>query len=196
MTSRPPADDPPRLHVVGFAGSLRRRSFNRALLRAAVEEAPEGLVIEMLDVSEVPVFNADLEADLPPAVAAFQQATAAADGVLIATPEYNSGVSGVTKNLVDWASRPSGNAVILRKPVAIMGATRGNWGTVRAQAQLRQTLSHIPAHDMKKPEVMVPHAPSKFDADGVLTHEDTRRRLRAFLEAFRQWILVFRGSAA
>ncbi len=116
--------------------------------------------------------------------------------MLIVTPEYNAGVSGVTKNLVDWASRPSGDAVILRKPVAIMGAARGSWGTVRAQAQLRQTLSHIPAYDMKKPEVMVPRAPGKFDEEGRLTDEDTRRRVRALLGAFREWILVFRGRGA
>lgn len=194
----PPSDivpaAPDRLHVVGFAGSLRRGSFNRSLLRAAVEEAPESMDIAILDVSGVPVFNADLEAEPPEALVSFQRAIAAADGVLIVTPEYNAGVSGVTKNLVDWASRPTGDAVILRKPVAIMGATRGSWGTVRAQAQLRQTLSHIPAYDMKKPEVMVPRAPGKFDAHGRLTDEDTRRRVRALLEAFREWILVFRGT--
>lgn len=182
-----------RLHVVGFAGSLRRASFNRALLRAAVEEAPEGMEVEVLDVSQVPVFNADLEAELPASVATFQQAIAAADGVLIVTPEYNAGVPGLTKNLVDWASRPSGDAVIRHKPVAVMGATRGSWGTVRAQALLRQSLSHIPAYDMKKPEVMVPHAPQKFDEAGRLTDEETRRRVRALLEAFREWILVFRN---
>lgn len=178
------------LHVVGFAGSLRRASFNRALLRAAAEEVPEGMVLEILDVSKVPVFNADLEADLPGPVADFQGAISGADGVLIVTPEYNAGLPGSTKNLVDWSSRPSGAAAILGKPVALMGATRGSWGTVRAQAQLRQTLSHIPAYDMKKPEVMVPHAPQKFDEEGRLTDEDTRRRLRVFMAAFREWILM------
>jgi len=177
-----------KVRVVGFAGSLRAGSFNRALLRAAAEEAPEGMVLEILDISGVPLFNADIEARAPESVGSFLAAISAADGVVIVTPEYNAGPAGVTKNLVDWASRPPGASVLARKPVAIMGATRGSWGTVRAQAQLRQTLSHIGAHDMKMPEVMVPHAPAKFDETGRLIDEATRTRLRVAMVAFLEWV--------
>lgn len=173
---------------MGFAGGLRSGSFNQALLRAAAEEAPDGMVLEVLDISGVPLFNVDLEAQVPEPVARFQEAIASADGVLIVTPEYNAGPAGVTKNLVDWASRPSRAAVLARKPVAIMGATRGNWGTVRAQAQLRQTPSFIGAYDVKKPEVMVPQAPARFDEAGRLIDEATLARVRDTMAAFLDWI--------
>jgi chromate reductase len=175
--------------MVGFAGSLRTGSYNLALLRAAAEVVPAGTTLEILDVSQVPVFNVDLERHVPSAVSNFQDAIRVADGVVIATPEYNAGLSGVTKNLIDWASRPSGDAVLARKPVAVMGATRGSWGTVRAQAQVRQTLSYIGAFDMKKPEIIVPRAAAKFDESGRLTDEDMRRRLEEFMAAFLSWII-------
>jgi chromate reductase len=193
MISAQPGASPDRapdpIQVVGFAGSLRLGSYNLALLRAAASVAPKGLTVHTLDVSEVPVFNVDLERDPPTAVSDFLDAIRSADGVLIATPEYNAGPSGVTKNLIDWASRPSGHAVLARKPVAIMGATRGSWGTVRAQAQLRQTLSYIGAYDMKKPEVLVPRAAAKFDEDGALIDDDVRERLRIFMETFARWVV-------
>ena len=178
------------IRVAGFAGSLRNGSYNLALLRAAARSAPAGMIVDVLDVSAVPVFNVDLESGPSDAVSDFQSRIRVADGVLIATPEYNAGMAGVTKNLIDWASRPSGDAVLAGKPVALLGATRGNWGTVRAQAQLRQSLSSIGALDMKKPEIMVPHAASKFDAAGHLSDEDVLRRLGLFMEAFRRWILL------
>jgi chromate reductase len=187
-------EDERLIRVVGFAGSLRSGSYNLALLRTAARSAPAGMVVDVVDISAVPVFNVDLEHGPPDAVADFQSKIRAADGVLISTPEYNAGMAGVTKNLIDWASRPSGKAVLAGKPVAVMGATRGNWGTVRAQAQLRQSLSSIGAFDMKKPEIMVPHAASKFDTDGHLSDADVLRRLDLFMGAFHRWILLLQAG--
>ena len=132
MSSRP-------VNVLGFAGSLRRDSFNRSLLRAAAELAPEGMAISTFDLAEIPLSNGDVEAlGDPEPVAAFKQAIRAADGVLMVTPEYNHGVPGVMKNAVDWASRPPGDAALARKPVALLGASPGLPGTARGQSQLRQ----------------------------------------------------------
>ena len=127
------------LHVLGFAGSLRQGSYNRALLRAAKELAPEGMVIDIFDLTPIPLYNADVEAKGDPeAVAAFKAAIRRADALLIACPEYNHGVPGVLKNAIDWASRPPRSAALDRKPLALMGASPGMTGSARGQSQLRQ----------------------------------------------------------
>jgi chromate reductase len=177
------------LHVAGFAGSLRKASFNRSLLRAAVELAPEGMTIEVVEIADIPVFDADVEADGDPEpVAAFKRAVGAADGLLIATPEYNLGVAGVTKNVIDWASRPPRKSVLDRKPVAVMGATPGMGGTARGQSQLRQAFVFTNSYAMPQPEVLVRRASEIFDADGRMTDEPTRQHLAKFLSAFADWI--------
>ena len=133
-----PADRP--LRIAGVAGSLRRASFNRGLLRAAVESAPEGMTIEPLEIRDLPHYDADLDVDGgPDVVREFKEHIIAADGLLIATPEYNYSMSGVLKNALDWASRAPERAM-QNKPVAIVGATPGRWGTVRSQMALRQML--------------------------------------------------------
>jgi chromate reductase len=185
---------PPRtLEVAGFAGSLRKASFNRSLLEAAVELAPEGMTIQILEIADIPVYNADVEAEGDPApVAAFKRAVGAADGLLIATPEYNLGVPGVTKNVIDWASRPPRKSVLDGKPVAVMGATPGMGGTARGQSQLRQAFVFTNSYAMAQPEVLVRRASEMFDAEGRLTDDPTREHVARFLVAFAAWIARFR----
>ena len=190
-----PATERGVLRVAGFAGSLRAGSFNRSLLRAAVELAPEGMEIRVVEIAEIPVFNADVEAKGDPEpVAAFKRAVAEADGLLIATPEYNLGVPGVTKNVIDWASRPPRDSVLDGKPVALMGATPGMGGTARGQSQLRQAFVFTNSYAMPQPEVLVRKAGDLFDADGRLTDEPTRQHLVKFLQAFADWIRRFAGE--
>lgn len=177
------------IRVVGFAGSLRAGSYNRALLRAARELAPEGMTIEVLEIKGIPVYDADVEAQGDPEpVAAFKRAIGAADGLLIATPEYNLGVPGATKNAIDWASRPPRESVLNGKPVAVMGATPGMGGTARGQSQLRQAFVFTNSYAMPQPEVLVRRASEMFDAEGRLVDEPTRAHLVKFLTAFADWI--------
>lgn len=182
---------PPARHleVVGIAGSLRRGSYNRALLRTAVELAPPGLTIVPHEIAAIPLFNADVEAaGVPPAVEILRDALRRADAFLVATPEYNHGVPGVLKNTIDWLSRPPHESVLDGKTVAIMGATTGLVGTARAQDQLRQAFIFTNTCAMMQPEVLVARAAEKFDTDGRLTDEATRRHLARFLERFARWI--------
>lgn len=175
--------------VLGIVGSLRQASFNRALIRAAQELAPEGMTITLFDLADVPLYNGDVEAaGDPPGVTRFKEAIRAADGVLMATPEYNHGVPGVMKNAVDWASRPPGQAVLQRKPVALLGASPGITGTARGQSQLRQAFEFTDSYCMPQPELLVFQAHEKFDAEGRLTDERTRKNLAKFLVAFADWV--------
>jgi chromate reductase, NAD(P)H dehydrogenase (quinone) len=177
------------MRVLGIAGSLRAGSFNRSLLRAAQELAPAGMEIEAYDLAPIPLYNGDVEArGDPEPVAAFKSAIREAGALLFATPEYNYGVPGVLKNAVDWASRPPGKSVLNGKPAAVMGASPGNGGTIRAQLQLRQAFVFTQTLAMLQPEVLVAKASEKFDAQGRLTDEATRGFLRKFLEAFGEWI--------
>ena len=177
------------MRILGIAGSLRAGSFNRSLLRAAGELAPAGMEIEAYDISGIPLYNGDVEAQGdPPPVAAFKSAIRDAPALLVATPEYNYGVPGVLKNAIDWASRPPDRSVLNGKPAAIMGASPGAHGTVRAQLQLRQAFVFTRTLAMLAPEVLVAKAHEKFDGDGRLTDETTRGFVRKFLEAFAAWI--------
>ena len=182
-----------RLTVLGFAGSLRARSYNLGLLRAAQEFAPEGMVIRIYDLASIPFYNADIEArGDPEPVAAFKAAIRDADALLIATPEYNYGVPGVLKNAIDWASRPAGKCVLNRKPAAIMGCSPGLGGTIRAQHALRQSFVFTETHAMLQPEIKIPSAAPLFDASGKLIDENTRQHLKKFLDALANWIARFK----
>ena len=190
------ATDPQGLRILGFAGSLRQGSYNRALLRAAKELAPARLSIETFDLGPIPLYNADLEAKGDPsAVAAFKDAIRQADGLLMATPEYNHGVPGVMKNAIDWASRPPRNAVLSGKPVGLIGASPGMTGTARGQSQLRQAFEFTNSYAMPQPELLVFHANEKFDAEGRLTDATTRALLKSYLAAFEQWVQRFKTPA-
>lgn len=180
------------ISVLGVAGSLRAASYNRALLRAAQAQAPEGMRIEVFDLLPVPLYNGDVEAaGDPEGVAAFKAAIRAADAVLFATPEYNHGVPGVMKNAVDWASRPPREAPLGGKPVGIVGASPGMTGTARGQSQLRQAFEFTDSYCMPQPELLVFKAHEKFDAGGNLTDEATRTYLGRYLEAFGAWVRRF-----
>ncbi len=181
------------IKVLGFAGSLRKASFNKALLRAAGELVPEGMTLEVFDLAPIPLYNEEVElAGFPPSVREFRERIAAADAILIATPEYTYSMPGVLKNAIDWASRPP-NQPLFRKPVAVMGASNGAFGTVRSQLALRQvfvTLSMLP---IQKPEVLVPTAQDKIDGSGRLTDEKTRKFIRDLLVALAGWVEQVRG---
>lgn len=173
------------LEVVGFAGSLRRGSFNRALLRAATEVAPATLHITIHELDDIPLYNADVEAAGPPvSVTQLRDAIRDADGMLIATPEYNHGVPGVLKNAIDWLSRPPRDSALNGKVAAIMGASPGMTGTARAQSQLRQAFVFTNTYALAQPEVLVARAHEKFDADGRLVDQATRDFLATFLKRF------------
>jgi chromate reductase, NAD(P)H dehydrogenase (quinone) len=182
------------LRIIGIAGSLRQASYNKALLRAAQELAPERLKIEIHDLAGVPLYNEDVEAaGVPQAVIDLRQAIGAADGLLIATPEYNHGVPGVLKNAFDWLSRPPRKSVLQGKPTALMGATPGTTGTARGQSQLRQSFVFTDTPAMLQPEVLVGRAHERFDAEGHLTDQKVRDYLVMFLERFIAWIERFRS---
>lgn len=173
--------------VLGVSGSLRRGSYNTALLRAADEMLPAGMRLEVFDLSPLPMFNQDTEVPLPGPAATFRARLAQADALLIATPEYNASISAVLKNAIDWASRGPGSPLV-GKPVAIMGASTGNFGTVRAQAHLRQVLTHTGALPLGKPEVLVARAEQAFDSEGRLIDEAARAFLRDLLAALLHWV--------
>jgi chromate reductase len=180
------------IRVVGIAGSLRAQSYNRALLRAAKELAPPDLAIEIHELAEVPLYNGDVEAaGDPPAVAALKAAVRAADGVLMATPEYNNGVPGVMKNAVDWLSRPPQGAALGKKPVGLIGASPGATGSARGQSQLRQAFEFTNSYCMPQPEYLLFRAHEKIDAEGRLTDEPSRAFLVKYLVAFAEWVRLF-----
>jgi chromate reductase len=180
--------DPSPTRILGIAGSLRRASFNRGLIRAAIELAPPGITVATYELDEVPIYNADVEADGDPApVAALKRAIDEADALLLATPEYNHCIPGVLKNAIDWASRPARASVLSGKPVAVMGASPGRGGTARAQAQLRDGLTYTGSLVLPLPELLVPLAGEKFDDDGDLFDDATRAEVRDVLIALAAW---------
>ncbi len=180
------------LRVFAFAGSLREASYNRALLRAAVARAPQAMEIEVFDLGPVPLYDGDVEAaGDPKPVAALKAGIRAADLVLIATPEYNQGVPAVTKNAVDWGSRPPRPQAWDGKPVALMGVTPGRLGTVGAQRTLRESLSNLGALVLPQPRLLLSGAGDLFDADLRLTDEATAGRLDKFMAAAEEWARRF-----
>jgi len=173
--------------ILGFAGSLRKGSYNKALLRAAVELKPKDAKLEIFSIDGIPLFNQDLEAQTPEKVKQFKAKIRAADAILIATPEYNYSMPGVLKNAIDWASRPYGDNSFEDKPVAVMGASPGIFGTARAQYHLRQICVFLNMHTVNKPEVFVTFAHTKIDENGRVTDEETRGRIKQLLENLVSW---------
>ncbi|MFZ3254933.1 MAG: NAD(P)H-dependent oxidoreductase [Syntrophales bacterium] len=177
-----------KVSILGFAGSLRKNSFNKSLLRAALEVLPGDVDLEIFDLEGIAPFNQDLENQPSERLQEFKAKIRAADGILIATPEYNYSVPGVLKNALDAASRPYGDNPFDGKPAAIMGASIGMLGTARAQYHLRQTLVFFNMHPLNRPEVMVPFADKQFDEKGRLTDDHTRSKVKELLEALSLWI--------
>lgn len=174
--------------ILGVAGSLRRGSYNRGLLRAAMEMAPPGAEITTFDLRPLPPFDEDVRVAGPPAIVTeFKDRIRAADALLIATPEYNYSVPGVLKNAIDWASRPPDDSPLHSKPIALMGASVGMSGTIRAQLNLRQSFVFTESYCLLKPEVLVAHCAGKFDENSNLTDEATREHIRRMLIALVEW---------
>ena len=178
------------MKVLGISGSLRKGSFNSSLLNIAAQVAPAGIEITIADISAFSVYDEDVYANgFPGAVATFREQINAADGLLIATPEYNYGMSGVIKNAIDWASRNRTEGSLMGKPATIIGAG-GRSGTARAQMQLHETLGETGALVMVKPGLQVPaFAPNMFDAEGDLTDEQTRELLNRHMAALVEWTI-------
>jgi chromate reductase len=183
-----------KISILGFAGSLRQGSYNRALLRAARELLPENASLEIFELEGIPPFNQEQEGSPPERVKEFKRRIRAADALLIATPEYNYSVPGVLKNAIDWASRPYGDNSFEGKPVAIMSASIGMLGGARAQYHLRQSFVFLDVHPVNKPEVMVTFAPKKFDSEGRLLDETARKLIAELLAALAAWARKLRGS--
>ena len=175
--------------ILGFAGSLRKDSYNKAILRAAVELTPKGVKLEIFDLEGIPPFNQDFENQPPERVREFKKRIRLADAILIATPEYNYSVPGVIKNAIDWASRPYGDNAFEGKPVALMSASIGMLGGARAQYHLRQSFVFLDMHPLNKPEVIVSFAPQKIDKSGRLTDENTMRTIKQLLESLVEWTI-------
>jgi chromate reductase len=180
--------DNKEFRILELAGSLRQGSYNRGLLRAAGELAPDWVKVEFFDIGTLPFFNEDLEAPADPEVVRqFKEAISGANAILIATPEYNGAVPGVLANAIDWASRPTGRSVLRNKPVAVMGAVLGRSGSANAQAVLRGVLSRVGAIVVPDPQVLVPRASRLFDEQVNLRDEETRQEIRQLVEAVAHW---------
>lgn len=188
------SDTDDTLHVLVLLGSLRRGSYNRMTFDAAVELAPPGMTFAEADLRSLPFYDDDLRlgAGYPPPAQQLRDAIAAADGVLVVAPEYNHSVPPVLKNAVDWASRPP-DQPFKDKPVAIMGASTGRFGTVRMQSHLRQSLVSLEAQPLVKPEVMIAFARTAFDGEARLTDEKAREAIAAQLRTFADRMRQARG---
>lgn len=174
------------LNILGIVGSLRKDSYNGFALKAAQELLPEGVTLDIADLQEIPVFNQDDETTPPAAVLEFKQKIVAADAILFATPEYNYSLPGGLKNAIDWASRPYGQSAWQGKTAAIMGVSIGNFGTARAQYDLRKILVALDMPTVVQPEVMIGNAAERFDPDGRLTDERSRQLIRKLLSTLVQ----------
>jgi len=191
MTTATPAAAP--VHILGMSGSLRRASYNSALLRAAAELLPASATLSTIDLAPLPMFNQDLITDrFPEVVEAMRQRMAQADALLVVTPEYNFSIPAVLKNAIDWASRAP-NPPLTDKPAAIMGASMGMLGTARSQMHLRQVFVFLNVHVINKPEVLIGRAQDRFDAEGRLVDEPTRKLVREQLEALVTWTRRLQG---
>lgn len=174
------------IRVLAIAGSLRKGSANKALVRAAIKVAPPGVVVEDFDLDGIPLFNEDMEKDPPEKVRLLKAKISAADALLIATPEYNYSIPGALKNAIDWASRPAGENAFDDKPVAVMSAGAAMGGT-RAQLHLRQVFVYLNMHPINKPQVSVTMAKTKLDASGEFSDPGIRDSVKQLLVALEAW---------
>lgn len=177
------------IKIAAFTGSLRRGSWNKSALKAAQKLAPEGVAVEILDLAAIPFFNEDLEAEgVPEVVEEFKSKIAAADALLICTPEYNYSIPPVLKNALDWASRGA-DAPVNGKPLAIMSASPGMLGGARVQYHLRQVCVALNMKVLNRPEVFIANANTKFDENGNLTDDYTKKAITRLLTALADWTI-------
>jgi len=172
----------------GISGSLRKDSYNTKLLKNLAELLPVGVKMEVLSIADIPLYNADLDVpsakERPKAVTIFRDKLANAKGIVIVSPEYNYSIPGGLKNAIDWASRGE-DSPLIRKPVAVMGATPGNWGTVRMQLAFHAVFQFLDMRPVLKPEILVAQAKDKFDSHGFLKDEKAKELIRKKLEALK-----------
>jgi chromate reductase len=176
-----------RVEILGFAGSLRKDSYNRALLRAASKMMPTNTRLEVFDLEGIPPFNQDYESQPPEKIKEFKNKIRSADAILIATPEYNYSIPGVLKNAIDWVSRPPGDNVLRGKPVAIMGASTGRFGTARALYHLRQCFVFLDMLPINHPEVMISNAKDSFDERGKLKDVKAEQLVAELIKQLVVW---------
>ena len=180
------------IHFIGISGSLRKGSFNTSLLNAAARLLPDGVTMEIISIADIPLYNADVDLpavnERPEPVKKLREAMAKADGILFVSPEYNYSIPGGLKNAIDWASRGE-DSPMLKKPVAVMGATPGLWGTVRMQMAFHGVFQFLNMKAVLKPEVLVNQASKKFDESGKLTDETSIGIVRKKLEALKELCL-------
>lgn len=177
--------------ILGISGSLRRGSYNSALLRAAAGLTPEGAALEIADLHGIPLYDGDLEASgMPEAVQALKARVLACDALLLATPEYNNSIPGVFKNAIDWLSRPPADTarVFGNRPVAVIGATPGGFGTTLAQSAWLPVLRTLGTRPWFGGRLMLARAGQAFDAAGELTDEALRKQLGDFLRGFAAFV--------
>lgn len=179
------------IQLVGMSGSLRKGSYNTMLLKAAAQLLPTDVSMDIVSIEDIPLYNADL--DLPAAkhrpesVEHFRKMLTDADGILISSPEYNYSIPGGLKNAIDWASRGE-DSPLLHKPIAVIGATTGLWGTARMQVAFHNVFLFLDMKPVYKPEVLVAQAEKKFDKDGNLVDEMAKKLVKQKLESLKELI--------
>jgi chromate reductase, NAD(P)H dehydrogenase (quinone) len=176
-----------KLTILGISGSGRKRSYNTALLEAAKQLVPQNATLEIIDVSRLPLYNQDLEHDMPEVVKELKKKIRGADAILIATPEHNYSITAVLKNAIEWGNRPTRDASWNGKPAAIISASTGLRGGVRAQLHLRQIMIDLNMYPINRPLLLVANAKDKFNEDLKLTDEETRQTLRDVLSSLGEW---------
>lgn len=185
------------VHFTGISGSLRRASYNTALLHTIIDELlPANTTMEIFSLDDIPLYNGDLDkpdaANRPVEVQLLRKVLEKADGLVIASPEYNYGIPGLLKNAIDWASRGE-DSPLLNKPVAVMGATPGLWGTVRMQVSFHTIFQYLNMKPVYKPEVLIAQAKNKFDTEGKLIDPVARKLVTQQLEALKNLVVQERA---
>jgi chromate reductase len=171
-------------NILAISGSLRKSSYNTAILRGLQGLVPEGVTVTVRTVGDLPLFNSEMESSMPESALLLKKSIEEADGLIIATPEYNRSIPGVLKNAIDWATRPRGSNSFKGKHVMIMGATNGQLGTAVAQSHLKEILVYLDTKFMGQPEVYISNVESKVSQEGVITDESTKEHLKKVLERF------------
>jgi NAD(P)H-dependent FMN reductase len=187
------------MRIIGLSGALRARSFNASLLRVAAGFAPAGVAIEIETIKGIPLYDGDLEAasGIPPAVAALKDRIAGADGLLLATPEYNNSMPGVFKNAIDWLSRPASDIprVFGGKPVGMMGASPGRFGTLLSQTAWLPVLKTLGTRPWFGQSLYISGANQLFDPAGALIDDASRKRVQSYVQGFCEFVVSVKGGA-